>query len=43
MIRPVYIIKSFDPVAAVTLIGITALIGYIFGYAGGVVWNRIHR
>jgi hypothetical protein len=43
MIRPVYIIKPFDAVAAVTLIGIAALIGYIFGYAGGIIWNRIHR
>jgi hypothetical protein len=43
MIQPVYIIKPFDPVAAITLIGITALIGYIFGYAGGIIWNRIHR
>lgn len=35
MIRPVYVIKPFDPVAAVTLIIGTAAIGYIFGFVGG--------
>jgi hypothetical protein len=35
MIRPVYVIKPFDPVAAVTLIIVTAAIGYIFGFVGG--------
>jgi hypothetical protein len=35
MIRPVYVIKPFDSVAAVTLIIVTAAIGYIFGFVGG--------
>jgi hypothetical protein len=43
MIKPVYFVKPFDPVAAVTLILITAIIGYIFGFLGAVIWNRLHR
>ncbi len=43
MIKPVYFVKPFDPVAAVTLIVITAVIGYIFGFLGAVIWNRLQR
>ena len=43
MIRPVYVIKPFDPVAAVTLIIVTAVIGYIFGFVGAVIWNKVDR
>lgn len=43
MINPVYVIKPFDPVAAVTLIVITAATGYAFGYIGAVVWNRLRQ
>jgi hypothetical protein len=43
MIQPVYVVKPFNPVASVTLIAITAATGYIFGSAGAVIWNRLHR
>ncbi len=43
MIKPVYFIKPFDPVAAVVLIVITAVIGYLFGFFGAIIWNRLHR
>lgn len=43
MIQPVYIVKAFDPVAAVTLVVITGMLGYAFGFVGAVIWNRIHR
>jgi hypothetical protein len=43
MIKPVYVVKPFDPVAAVTLIVITAVIGYAFGFLGAMIWNRLHR
>jgi hypothetical protein len=43
MIKPVYFVKPFDPVAAVTLIVMTAVIGYVFGFLGAVIWNRLHR
>ncbi|MGE5212627.1 MAG: hypothetical protein ACM3NN_02915 [Nitrospirota bacterium] len=42
MIKPVYLVKSFDPTAAVALIVITSVIGYVFGLAGAVIWNRLH-
>jgi hypothetical protein len=43
MIKPVYFVKPFDPVAAVALIVITVVIGYMFGFVGAVIWNRLHR
>ena len=43
MIRPVYVIKPFDLSAAVTLILITAASGYVFGFVGAIIWNRLHR
>jgi hypothetical protein len=43
MIQPVYVIKTFDPAAAITLIVITGVIGYAFGAVGAVVWNKLHR
>ncbi len=42
-IKPVYFVQSFDPMAAVVLIVITAVIGYIFGFVGAIIWNRLHR
>jgi hypothetical protein len=43
MIQPVYVIKSFNLLAAITLIVITAGTGYIFGFVGTVIWNRLRR
>ena len=43
MIKPVYFIKQFDLLAAVTLMVMTAVIGYVFGFLGGIIWNRLHR
>jgi hypothetical protein len=43
MIRPIYVIQPFDAVAAVTLLVVTSMSGYIFGYAGAILWNRLHR
>jgi hypothetical protein len=43
MIQPVYVVKSFDPLAAITLVVITAVIGYFFGFVGAVIWNKLHR
>jgi len=43
MVQPIYVINTFDPVAAITLIVITSVTGYVFGYAGAVVWNQLHR
>jgi hypothetical protein len=43
MIRSVYVVKAFEPIAALTLIVITSMIGYVFGCVGAVLWNRMHR
>jgi hypothetical protein len=43
MIQPIYVIKPFDPLAAITLILITAASGYVFGFLGAVIWNKLHR
>jgi hypothetical protein len=43
MIQPVYVVKPFNPLAAITLIVITAVLGYVFGFAGALIWNKLHR
>jgi hypothetical protein len=43
MIQPIYVIKPFDLLAAITLILITAAIGYIFGFLGAIIWKKLHR
>ena len=43
MIQPVYVIKLFNSAAAVTLIIVTAATGYVVGFIGAVVWNKLHR
>jgi hypothetical protein len=43
MIQPIYVIKPFDAVAAITLLVVTSMSGYIFGYADAILWNRLHR
>jgi len=40
MIRPIYVVQAFAPVAAFTLVAITAVIGYAFGYIGAVLWPK---
>ena len=43
MIKPIYFVKPFDPLAAAALIVITSVVGYLFGFLGAVIWNRLHR
>ena len=43
MIHLAIIIGPFDATAAVTLIILTAVVGYVVGYIGALIWNRIHR
>jgi hypothetical protein len=40
MITPPYKIAAFDPGLALALILVTAIIGYVFGRVGAVIWNR---
>jgi hypothetical protein len=43
MIQPIYVIGPFDPIACVTLIVATSVVGYAVGAIGGAVWNILHR
>lgn len=42
MIRPIYVVKAFDPAAALTLVLVTAAMGFVMGWAAGAVWNKLH-
>lgn len=43
MIHLAIVIGPFDLAAAVTLVVMTAVIGYVMGYIGAWVWNKFHR
>jgi len=43
MIRPVCVIGPFDAVAAGALLLTTFWLGYVFGFVGGSLWNKLHR
>lgn len=43
MLGVAYIIKPFELTAAVTLIAITALSGYLLGYGSALAWNAVHK
>ena len=43
MVHIPVIIGPFDAVAAATVIIVAACVGYVVGFAGATVWNRIHR
>lgn len=42
MISMPYVVKAFNPSAAVTLVVITAIMGYVAGYVFAYIWNRAH-
>ena len=42
MIHLPIVIGPFDGTAAATLVVITAIMGYVVGYIGALVWNRVH-
>lgn len=42
MIHLAIVIGPFDLTASVTLVVMTAIIGYVLGYIGAWVWNRVH-
>lgn len=43
MINLPVVISAFDLTATVTLVVITSIIGYIFGYFMAIIWNYLHR
>ncbi len=38
-----WVVKSFDLPAAVTLVIVTWIFGYVLGYIFAKIWNRMHR
>lgn len=43
MVSVPVVVKDFDLTAAVTVIIIAAIIGYVLGYAFAHIWNYLHR
>jgi hypothetical protein len=43
MIQPVYLVRPFDPLAALSLIFITFFSGYLIAMVGAILWNKLHR
>ena len=43
MIHLPIIIGPFDATAALVLVVMTGVMGYVGGYIGAWVWNRVHR
>lgn len=43
MIRPVFTVEPFSIAMAVSLIVVTSIIGYIFGYVAGLLWNAVQK
>jgi hypothetical protein len=41
MIRRVYVVSGFDPKASITLIVLSAGVGFVFGYAGVLIWRKL--
>ena len=41
-IQPPYIITAFNVATAVTLIVVTAAIGFVMGWLFGAIWNWLH-
>jgi hypothetical protein len=35
-------IGPFDPAASITLVLTTAILGYVSGYIGSLIWNRMY-
>jgi hypothetical protein len=43
MIHLNIVIGPFVATAALTLIVVTSVVGYILGYLGALVWNKVHK
>lgn len=42
MIAPIHVVAPFSMVAAVVLVALSSAVGYVVGYAGASVANRVH-
>lgn len=43
MIHVDYVVGPFEPGACITLIIVTFIVGYVFGWCFAVIWNRLHK
>ena len=43
MVRTSISVGPFDVTAALTVIVVAGIIGYVIGFVGANVWNRVHR
>jgi hypothetical protein len=43
MIKPFIMVDSFNIGLAITLVVITAIVGYVVGYILASIWNYLHR
>ena len=41
MIQSVYVVKPFDPRAAIALVLFSSVMGYAFGLCGAMLWNKL--
>jgi hypothetical protein len=41
-IKPVYVVGSFNFAIALLLIAVTAMLGFVVGFAFSVLWNKVH-
>jgi len=41
MVQPVYVIMPFNLGSAATLVVVTAVLGYVFGYVFAAIWNKM--
>ena len=43
MVSLPFVVKTFDLSAAVTLIVVATIVGYVVGHIFVLIWNRVHR
>ena len=43
MFRSIYVVKAFDPIAALSLVIVTSVLGYVTGYIAAAIWRYLHR
>ncbi len=42
-IKPIYVIQPFSILLALTLVVVTAIIGYVIGSIFAMLWNQLHK
>ncbi len=42
-ITPIFTILPFNPTNSLALLAIAFVAGYILGYLGSMIWNKVHK